>query len=196
MTRTRPLFVLLAFAAALGLTACVTDPSSTPAPNNRGKYTNPDSLIAAHASALSRRDLDAYTKLLDDDFRYYPQTQDLQDMPWVTGDSWGKADELGMIAHMFDPHFQPTDPYAGSVDSIHANIAVLGTQADSSGTTVLAHATLQVLYDASTGASCDVRFQFRLVTRDGFLKIREIHELPLNLRVEPATWGRIKSVYR
>jgi hypothetical protein len=168
------------------------------------RYSDPTALIAAHAAALNNRDLEDYTSLLDESFQYFPQSQDLFDFPWMTGDSWGRTDEVGMIRHMFDPNFQPSSYYAGSVDAIHATLQVLTVQPDSTGggAYVMTHASMQVLYDASSGAAADVRFRFRLVPHDGYLFISEIHELPLHvsappgMRVEAQSWGGIKSLYR
>ena len=108
MTTARTLRLFLGLTAALALAACHGDTSTGPAPHSGPpRYNNPSALIDAHAQALTNRDLEAYTNLLDESFRYFPQSEDLSQLPWMTGDSWGRADELGMIGHMFDPHFQP-----------------------------------------------------------------------------------------
>jgi hypothetical protein len=167
--------------------------------------SDPNEVVAAHAAALTNRDLAAYTSLLDENFRYFPQSQDLQDLPWMTGNSWDRAEELGMIGHMFDPDFQPAGwYYAGSVDTIHATLEVDTVQPDppGGGYVVTTHGVIRVLYDAYNGAQADVRLQFHLVSDDGHLLISEIHELPSyapaspGMRVEPSTWGSIKAAYR
>jgi hypothetical protein len=169
------------------------------------QYSDPNALVAAHAAALGNRDLEAYTSLLDDAFAYFPQTADLQDLVWMTGDSWGRADETTMIRHIFDPDFQPTVPYVGSVDSIHASIQVVTVEPapTGGGYIVTTHAVIMVLYDATSGARADILLDFHLVPHDGHLLIGEIHELPLQLpvvsdlpAVEPTTWGEVKAMYR
>ncbi|MFN8178374.1 MAG: hypothetical protein U0167_10605 [bacterium] len=168
------------------------------------RYTDPTALIAAHAAALTDRDLEDYASLLDGSFQYFPQPQDLSDLPWMTGSSWGRSDELEMIRHMFDPSYEPMGSHAGSIDSIHATFQVLHVQPDSilGGTQVSTSAVLQVMYDASSGAAANVRFDFHLVSHDGHLLISEIRELPLHapardeLPVEPQTWANIKALYR
>ncbi|MFN8178375.1 MAG: hypothetical protein U0167_10610 [bacterium] len=207
MTTPRTLSLFLGLTAALALAACHDDTSTGP-PTHSGppRYNNPNALIDAHASALTNRDLAAYTNLLDEGFQYFPQSEDLADLTWLTGDSWGRADELGMIGHMFDPDFQPASGmHAGSVDSIDATLTVVTVQPAPTGVgyVVTTHAVIRVMYDASNGAATDVRLEFHLVPHDGYFLISEIHEMPLHApalsgmrAVEPSSWGQVKSLYR
>lgn len=168
------------------------------------RVSNPDALIAAHAAALCARDLDAYASLLDDAFEFFPQAQDLIDFPWMTGESWDSAEELGMIRHMFDPDYA-SPQYGVHADSIDAKFTVTGVQHQPSdgGYLVDASAIMTVLYDDRNGARSDVRFEFRLVPHDGYLLIREIKERPAyatpppgGRAVESESWASMKSVFR
>jgi hypothetical protein len=171
----------------------------------------PEEVVAAYAEALEARDFDTYASLLEPDpgpgraeagFRYYPLPEDIhaQGFPWIQGESWSRAEELGMIGHMMDSTF--VSPVTGeTVDSIDADIAILSTDEGDEGISVHAHAVLQVLWAAQSGARCDVRFDFLLVPDGrGNLTIREQREFRLNQRAIPraeaSSWGAIKSLYR
>jgi hypothetical protein len=141
--------------------------------------------IDLYAYVWTSKDYDRYQQLLHNDFEYFPQTVDLQDLHWLTGDSWGRTEELQMAHNMFNPDFQPADPHAGSIDSIKMQLQVLSQENDPQrgGVVVTTHATAQVLYDASNGASSDVRFEFLVVpdpAGGGLYQIKQQKELALH----------------
>jgi hypothetical protein len=160
----------------------------------RGGPSTPLEVVAAHAAALTQRNLSAYAELLHADFEYVPQSADLVDFPWITPDDrWDRTDELGMIANMFDPDF--VSPYgAQSVDSIEFNLAVLNEVTYPDSVQVTCAADIQVLWSANSGAVSAVRLVFT-ITPD--LRILRIVELPGHSRsVEENSWGAIKNLYR
>ena len=186
---------------SLALGGCPTDPDSDPLNvQDPPGYTDPAAVINAHAQALTKQDYAKYEKLLTEDFEYFPQSEDLIDFPWLQGQiSWGRTDELQMIGHMFDDAFEPADPYAGRVDTIDAQLTVDGQSTEPDGSLLVdARADMTVMYVTGSGARSDVRFEFRLVPgADGYLRIREIRELPPYQRaVEPTNWATIKNLYR
>ena len=184
--RARAACVPLVTLAALSPACIFSPPHRDPVGDPVGiQATSVARALELYAYVWTNRDYDRYQQLLHDDFLYYPQSQDLHDMPWILGDSWGRTLELQIARNMFNPDFQPTDPRAGSIDSIKMDISILGQRDDpqSGGVQVLTHATAQVLYDASSGASSDVRFQFLVVPdphQSGLWQIKEQHELPLS----------------
>jgi ketosteroid isomerase-like protein len=159
----------------------------------------PTEVVLAHASALTRRDFDAYAALLHPDFEYVPQSMDITDLPWLTPDQpWDRAEELGMIAHMFDPDFQGQG-WVQAVDSIDARLTVLDETSGEEGTEVVATADIIVLWSANSGAFAAVRLVFTIAPNEhGHLRILRIEELPDHSRevVEETSWASVKALYR
>ncbi len=208
------ILLLLAFLAAAPLAGCGSDDNpADPEPDPPGPppgYTNAAEAVQAWGAALTARDLAAVEKLFEPDpagraeagFRYYPQSQDLDDFPWMTGDAWSRADELGMLGNMMNPAFVSQEN-GNSVDSIEATLEILTSEETGEGTLVLAHATFMVLWAENSGAISDVRLQILLVSNtEGYFVMRSMRELPLqgdpgpSVSVEPTTWGQIKNLYR
>ncbi|MCA9754099.1 MAG: hypothetical protein KC591_18005 [Gemmatimonadetes bacterium] len=200
-----PLFALVLFVfttAGCGKDS-VTNPNvAQPDPTD---LTVPAEVVTAIETALNELDVDTYAALLEETpiaraeagFRYYPQSSDLQDFPWITGDFWSREEELDMIGNMCDPEFV-SDVTQESVDSIDAEITVLSQQTLPSGEIeVTTSASITVLWAAQDGARCDVILVLLLAEdSDGYLRIREMSELPTIGRVEDTSWGNIKSLYR
>lgn len=206
------LFVLLPALAAWALAGCGDDSVSPPPGGSGGTdLTEPTAVIAAHAQALSDRDLEAYGALLvapaggrgdNPEFRYYPQSEDLADFPWLQGnDYWGRTEELAIIGHMFDPEFVSSET-GESIETIQAQIQFLGSEPVGAEIEVLANFSITVLWAANSGLAANGQFVFRLATDDdGYLRIREIRELSGLGRAphpaaEEASWGTIKALYR
>jgi hypothetical protein len=172
-------------------------------------FQDPQEVVQAHAAYLQAMDLAGYAALLDPAFEYVVQAADAQDLPWISPDHpWDLAEELGMIGHMMDPAFVSQET-GHSVQAMQMNLVATNERAVADdGIEVTAHAVIQVLWAASTGASSDVRFVFTLYPDAyGDYRIRKIQELPLFLRsagrdappvlaVEPGTWGAVKNLYR
>jgi hypothetical protein len=167
---------------------CIFSPKSGGDPGGPTVIPKNDSVggaIDLYKYVWSNKDYENYQLLLHDGFQYYPQTTDLQDFPWLTADWWGRTDELGMARNMFNPDFQPADPHAGAIQSITMTIDSITQQDDpqEGGTLVTAHAVAQVMYNATTGAKSDVRFEFLIVpdpNNAGLYQIKRQKELPLN----------------
>ncbi len=63
-------------------------------------YTEPAALVEAFAAAHEALDLEAYTALLHESFEFIPHPSDAADFPWMTGDSWDRAQELSIASHL------------------------------------------------------------------------------------------------
>lgn len=206
--------LLFAFLAAAPLAGCGSDDNpADPEPDPPGPppgYTSAAEAVQAWGAALTARDLAAVDKLLEPDpagraeagFRFHPQTLDLDDFPWMTGDSWSRAEELAILGHMTDSTYV-SQANGNSIDSIDAHLAILSSTDTAEGTVVMTHATIQVLWAANSGAICDVRLEILLVKNaEGYFVMRSMREWALfvssraETAVEPQTWGRIKSWYR
>ncbi|MEZ5066948.1 MAG: hypothetical protein R3B81_19710 [bacterium] len=168
--------------------------------------TVPAEVVTAIETALNELDVDTYAALLEETpatraeagFRYYPQSSDVQNFPWMFPNGfWSRDEELDMIGNMCDPEFV-SDVTQESVDSIDAQITVLSQQTLPSGEIeVTTSATITVLWAAQDGARCDARLMLLLAEdADGFLRVREMSELPLSGRVESSSWAPIKALYR
>ncbi len=130
--------------------------------------TDPAAVIEAHEQIWKEQDYAAYEALLDDEFEFYPLSEDVADFPWMDSDSWEKSTELGMASNMFD------DGFAGSeqpVDLIEMTSTVQTAETNDAGNTeVRCSAVGRVMWNATDGKSFDTRFVFELVSRDGFLR--------------------------
>lgn len=165
-------------------------------PEKRNVYV--EAAPRAWAAALEARRADLVDTVLDPAFVFYPVAWDLPDFPWMTGDSWSRAEEMGMIAHMCDSTF--VSPANGqSVDSITATLEVQSILPATGGTLIRTHAFITVLWGPSSGAVTDVRLEFLVVAgEDGYFRIASQRELPLiaGRSMEPASWGSVKALYR
>ena len=188
--------------AALGLVGCITDPDQAPKLHDPAGYTEPATFVQAYATALQERNLDHYQKLLADDFAYFPPASDIAGLLWLTGDSWGYADEVGMIAHMMDPGFVPRASDCGTVRAMHAVFDVTSQRDVGDGTIeVTTHGLIRVVWGVDGGGFSDVRFDLSLTRgEDGYLRLHAMRELPLyragSLDVTPRTWAALKAGYR
>jgi hypothetical protein len=159
--------------------------------------TDPAAVIDSHGRALEQKDYAAYEALLDNTFEFVPLPADAQDFPWIQGGSWPKATELEIIGNMFDPEFSGEE---SPVDAIEANFTVLSQQTLPTGRIELTTNTQgRVLTSSMDGWSFDTRVVFELVSREGFLRIAKMKEVPVTFgarSVEESSWGSIKSLYR
>jgi hypothetical protein len=189
MSRARVRVSCIAGLLALFVAGCLTD-SDRPSGAVAGT-TDPATLVARHAAALSHRDYDAYAALLAADFKFNPDSLavvDLQDLPWLTGEfSWDRAGELDVIGRMF----------ATPNTSIGAALEVLGVQgALDTGFDVDTHANFSVA-SPSLSAAADTRLVFRLSkAHDGYLRIHSIREIPRDRFYGGVTWASIKMRYQ
>jgi hypothetical protein len=192
------------------LTACgnEADAPSDPGDGIATDVTDPLAAVASHFQALSERNLGAYLALLEPDpggrsaapgFRFYPLDTDLDDIPWLQGDSWGYADEALIMTHMFDPDFSGAEP---AVEATLTDFHVLSGRDVASGLDEMTTTGLiTVLTGPNQGYSADTKFIFLLADQpDGYLRIREIREVPRQSRgaesaVDPRSWGGIKARY-
>lgn len=203
---------LLTILLAGALAGCPADDPTGPGDDSPPRYTTPAAVVAAHAGALNERDLADYIALLepytagraDAGFRWYPQTQDLTDFPWLDLNTWWAIDEeIDMITNMFDPAFM-TPQTGQAVQSITADLDIYDIEVVSDEETrAHCYAIVTVLWDEDSGLRADVRLEFLLARRDdGTLIIRSITEHPLiggrgvTNSVEATTLSSIKNLYR
>jgi hypothetical protein len=136
--------------------------------------------IAVYAFVWEQRRLDLYEELLHDGFEYFPQEADADDFPWLTGTSWGRSEELGMAAHMFNPEFA-SEVTGETVDAIHMGLSISDERITPDGVEVTVDADIQVFWSASASAVSHVRFVFLIVgnpEEPGLFQIRRQQELP------------------
>lgn len=152
------------------------DQPTTPVPE-RDSVTG---AIDLYEFVWAKKRYDLYQDLLHDSYEYFPQNDDLTDFPWIGGDSWGRATELGMAQNMFDENFVSEDT-GNSVDTIEMDFVVLSERSVPEGVEVEVSADILVLWATNTGASSDVRFQFTIVPdpdEPGLFQIARQDELP------------------
>lgn len=203
-------FRVLLLAAVLALPGCSKDSDPAAPDGPPAGYTQPAEAVEAWADALSAKDLEQVTRLLEPaaparteaGFRFYPQPQDLAYIPWLEGrDSWDREDELIILGHMMDPEYV-SSVNGHSVDTMVADFAVLSSTETEEGIVLATHAAFQVVWAAGTGAVCDVRFEMLMVKdAEGFYVMRSMRELPLLATssepgVTALSWGRLKAMYR
>jgi hypothetical protein len=211
----RPVFDLLVFGTLLVLAGCgdedgwLVDLDNGNVGGIPTNLTDPSTVVTSHAAALGARNLDAYMALLEPDatgrsvtpgFRFYPLDTDADLFPWMTGPSWGTADESRLIGNMFDPEFAGNQP---PVDSIDMAFTILSQREVEPG---LQEVTISVLIMVLTapdeGFTTDTKFIVLLAKQaDGYYRIREMREVPRQSRAgaaldEEASWGQIKNLYQ
>ncbi len=162
--------------------------------------TDPAAVIEAHDRCWQEQNHAAYEALLDDEFEFEPLAEDVDDFPWMTSDSWGRTTELGMASNMFDDNYTQGN---GAVDLIELDSTLQGPPQtiDDETTRVTTTQIGRVMWTATDGSTFDTGAEIDLVSRDGFLRIKRIKELPRSLTrgthsVEDTSWGRIKALYR
>ncbi len=190
----------LALAAAECESLKATGPISDPDPNGDGDpagYTEPAALVQAFAAAHEERDYAAYESLLHDAFEFRLRASDVDDFPWLSGDSWGRTQELQIAAHLFDPNYSG---YEAPVTAISLTATILSQETNDDGSReVTAAVNGTILKSATDGWSFDTRLIFRLVPVGGFLKIREITEVELlrpTMYSSSSSFGSIKGLYK
>jgi hypothetical protein len=178
------------------------DPTPEPEPDViETDLTDPAAVIEAQSRAWQEQNYEAYDALLDEEFEFYPLAEDAEDFPWMGGhDSWNRAAELSMAGNMFDDAYMEGNE---SIDLIEMLVTPESIQSlDGGQVEVIGRHLGRAMWSATDGAFFDTRMKFTLITRDGFLRIREIRELPRvagsrgATSVENASWGNIKSLYR
>lgn len=154
-------------------------------------------LLAAHLEALCERDAARYSATLADDFQFFPRSQDLVDMPWLPGLSWGRTDELQMIEHMCDSTY--VSPQVGSgVRSIDVHSRVVSIQPTRAGVVVRCLWFIVVMTTNGGGFATDSRFELVMAPTEGnALQIIEIREFPMYGEAVPqGSWGLTKNLFR
>ncbi len=111
--------------------------------------TDPVAVIEAHDRAWNEKNYAAYKALLDEDFEFVPLEEDVDDFPWLEGDSWDLSAELGMAFNMFDPNYTQGN---GAVDIIEIDSTPVNIQTLEDGTIrVLCSSIGRVMWTASDG---------------------------------------------
>ncbi len=161
--------------------------------------TDPAAVIEAYERAWNEQNYEALEALLDDDFEFCPTNEDAGDFPWMEENCWPRTLELGMAFNMFNDDFTGGEQ---PVDLIEISLTVQDTKANDAGNIEVACvSTGRIMWNATDGKSFDTRLIFELVSREGFLRIRKILEIPRTGRNTDggfghSTWGRIKSMFR
>jgi hypothetical protein len=154
----------------------------------------PRSVIESHARAFNDKNLEAYLALLAPDFRFYVRDDDAQDLPWISGDSWGLEDETRIISNMMDPNFAGLEDPVETIEFEYAVIAEREVSADEVWLTL--DADVRVLVSPNRGWLANTRFEFSVVRdSDGFFRLRDIKERAVVIRSEEASFGSIKALY-
>jgi hypothetical protein len=98
-------------------------------------------------------------------FRFYPRSEDLAQLRWLIGDSWGYARESGMLRNMLDASYVSAEASATGISSV-GGIEFSSTAVDALGGEYEMHAALSValMSGGSSGAGTDVRLD--LPSRD------------------------------
>jgi hypothetical protein len=91
------------------LSSCFDDPLPGPAGT---ALETPEDLMDAWETALEERDAAAwfhlrYSPEAAEEYRFQPMASDLADLPWCEETTWGEEEEARLIAHLFDPEFEP-----------------------------------------------------------------------------------------
>jgi hypothetical protein len=176
------------------------------------KHTDPVALLAAHARAISEKNLAAYEAMLMppgdglNSFHYCPTPEDVDDLPWMQGSCWGYETEIGIMTNMFDENY--SSPNAEAVQTIDMDISVGAITEPGDGTTVVdCVATILVMLGPNDGFFTDTRLLFTLESYGECLRIRKIQEIPRQkaqgggLRDDPpemptSSWAHTKALYR
>lgn len=174
------------------------------------KHTDPAALLAAHAQAISEKNLAAYEAMLmpaEDGFRSFefcPTPEDVNDLPWMQGGCWGYETEIGIMTNMFDPNY--ASPDAEAVQTIDMDIAWVGAIVESGDGTIVATAGTHVvvMVGPNDGFRAETHLVFTLVPGVEGLRIWEVreNELPWLEFASPVpgiqftSWALIKARYR
>ena len=158
----------LMFAVVLFLPGCPlspgddkTDPGNTVAPER----DTVEGAVALFEWVWQNKNYDEYEQLLHTEFAYYPQNTDLEDFPWMQGDSWSRAEELGIARNMFDPAFV-SEVTQETIDSIDMDVTRLSQRnliEPPGAVEVTCNMAVTVLWAAQDGARSDVLLVFTLV---------------------------------
>lgn len=177
--------------AVLGLLAllvvvpgCPFGPDSDKGNDDETRIPPRNTIVGAvqqYAYVWANELLPEYEALLHEEFEFFPQSQDVDDFPWIIGDSWNRTEEINIARNMFNDDFV-SQVNGNSVDRIEMEITILSQTDTADGTVVVTNAVAQVLWAENSGAKSDVRFEFLVVPdpdEAGLYQIKEQRELPL-----------------
>ncbi len=144
-----------------------------------GKHEKPediDTVLPARETAAEaiefyrlvwhNRLLEAYGEVLHPDFEFFFRNDDAGDFAWVTGDSWGRTEELAMAANMFDPEFQEPGGGDGAhrVDRIDMTFVSQGDRPGQGGSILLVYIVEAFVWFSDTDAlRTEARFEFEVI---------------------------------
>lgn len=125
------------------------------------------------------------------------------DFPWLPGNSWSLDEELRIVGHMMDPHYNGEERPVRTMQFEYVVIDqrnILDANQNVIGVEATCNAVVTVLVASDNGWLADTRFIFLLVKdTNGFYRIRSIREVqvlePL-ASVEAVSFGGIKARYR
>jgi hypothetical protein len=180
--------VLGLFAALLLLPGCPLSPDSDsgdedPPDTRPPERTSPAGAVELFEYVWAQKRHDLYDELLHDEFEYFPQSEDIDDFPWISGTSWPRTEELAIAENMFNPAFV-SEETGETIDTIEMNITVQGDRNLTQPPGAVEYTTVMlatVLWAENTGATSDVILVFVLVPdpdEPGLWQIFEQRELP------------------
>lgn len=169
-----------------------TDQPSGPLEDERRAFA----LLTEHVNALRDRDATRYAATLADDFEFFPRNEDLIDLPWLKSVSWGRTDELGMIAHMCDSTHVIPELGAG-IRSIEVHTSAPSVVHTPTGVSVTCYWAIIARTTDGNGMLIDTRLEISAVPARGTLQVDAIRELPLFGEAVPqSSWGLMKALLR
>jgi hypothetical protein len=144
------------------------DDSSGGDPGTRftAKRNSPEGAIEWVAQAWAQKRLPEYYQVLHDEFEFFIRSDDVDDFPWLPGDSWGRTEELDIARNMFDESFDGEERPVDTIQFEYIIISqrpILDVNQNVIGTEITADADVTVLVAADTGWLSNTRFVFEVV---------------------------------
>ena len=155
----------------VSLSGCPLTPDDSSGPGDTTRFTarrnSPEGAIEWVAQAWAQKRLPEYQQVLHDEFEFFIRDDDAGEFPWMTGNSWGRTEELDIAKNMFDENFDGEE--ARPVDTIEFEYRIInqrnlldGNQ-NVIGVEITCDADVTVLVSADTGWLSNTRFIFEVV---------------------------------
>lgn len=180
--------ILGLFAVLLWLPGCPLSPDSDdggdPPDTIAPERTTVQGAVDLFEFVWANKRVDLYDQLLHAEFEYFPQSDDVDDFEWLTGESWPRTAEITIATNMFDPAFVG-ETAEGSIDTIEMDVDVLDQRnllEPEGAVEITTRLLATVLWAANTGKTSDVRLIFILVpdpANAGLWQIFKQEERPL-----------------
>ncbi len=157
--------VLLLLSVALASSGCLFSPEEDdPGDDARLTVRNSiDNTIKYLSEVWGRKLIREYEDVLHDQYEFFPRDTDVDDFPWLEGDSWGRTQEVDIARNMFNSDYSGTEP---PVDRITIELTKLSQRllnADEQRWEVTCRQNGTVLKNATDGWSFDTLVLIELV---------------------------------